>query len=184
MLRVDSSTGLTALRMQDGLAPRNSSVDDFLSLVASGDIPHQDPHLLNVPLQSILQQQQNNQTAAAQFLAQQQLLAQATNGGGGGNSLSQHIASLSGLTNHNGGIANSSSNAILGERIASLGGLANHNSAASLLSQYASQQGSNSIAATALAHQNNTEAQGGTGTKRKFSDGVSHGGEEQGASKR
>ena len=66
MLRVDSSTGLTALRMQDGLAQRNTSVDDFLSLVASGDIPHQDPHMLNVPLQSVLQQQQNNNSAAAQ----------------------------------------------------------------------------------------------------------------------
>ena len=62
MLRTDSSTGLTALRMQDGLAQRNTSVDDFLSLVASGDIPHQDPHMLNVPLQSVMQQQQ----AAAQ----------------------------------------------------------------------------------------------------------------------
>ena len=45
--------------MQDGLAQRNTSVDDFLSLVASGDIPHQDPHMLNVPLQTVLQQQQN-----------------------------------------------------------------------------------------------------------------------------
>jgi len=49
MLRVNSSTGLTALRIQDGLGQRNSSVEDFLSLMASGDIPHQDPHLLNVP---------------------------------------------------------------------------------------------------------------------------------------
>ena len=58
MFRNDSSTGLTALRMQDGLTGRNSSVDDFLSLVASGDIPHQDPHMLNVPLQSIMTHQQ------------------------------------------------------------------------------------------------------------------------------
>mmetsp|Transcript_42904 Transcript_42904/g.64641 ORF Transcript_42904/g.64641 Transcript_42904/m.64641 type:complete len:134 (+) Transcript_42904:1611-2012(+) len=85
MLRTDSSTGLTALRMQDGLAQRNTSVDDFLSLVASGDIPHQDPHMLNVPLQSVLQQQQaasqgGNQSgaqAAATQLLQQQLIAQA-----------------------------------------------------------------------------------------------------------
>lgn len=55
LLRHDSQTGLSALRMQDGLNNRNSSVDDFLSLVAAGDIPHQDAALLNVPL---LQQQQ------------------------------------------------------------------------------------------------------------------------------
>ena len=37
--------------MQDGLNQRNSSsVDDFLSLIAAGDIPHQDANLLNVPL--------------------------------------------------------------------------------------------------------------------------------------
>lgn len=87
MLRSNSSTGLTALRMQDGLVQRNSSVDDFLSLVASGDIPHQDPHLLNVPLQSVMQQQQAAQSnsqnngssaqAVATYLAQQQLLAKA-----------------------------------------------------------------------------------------------------------
>jgi len=77
MFRNDSSTGLSALRMQDGLTQRNTSVDDFLSLVTSGDIPHQDP-LLSVPL--IQQQQQaggsSNQSSAA-LLAQQQLLAQA-----------------------------------------------------------------------------------------------------------
>ena len=65
MLRTDSSTGLTALRMQDGLAQRNTSVDDFLSLVANGDIPHQDPHMLNVPLQSVMQQQAAAAAAAA-----------------------------------------------------------------------------------------------------------------------
>jgi len=82
MLRVDSSTGLTALRMQNGLAQRNSSVDDFLSLVSNGDIPHQDPHMLNIPLQSVMHQQNGNQTgaqAAATYLAHQQLLAQAGN---------------------------------------------------------------------------------------------------------
>ena len=87
MLRVDSSTGLTALRMKDGLVQRTSSVDDFLSLVASGDIPHQDPHMLNMPLQSVIQQQGSggNQTgaqAAATLLAQQQFLAQAAAGNG------------------------------------------------------------------------------------------------------
>lgn len=92
MLRTDSSTGLTALRMQDGLVQRNSSVDDFLSLVASGDIPHQDPHLLNVPLQSVMQQQKQQESSmnqgdgscgtqtAAAYLAQQRLLHVASNG--------------------------------------------------------------------------------------------------------
>lgn len=83
MLKVDSSTGLTALRMQDGLTERNSSVDDFLSLVASGDIPHQDPHMLKVPLQTAMQLQQSKQFAEAHdvssYLAQQQLLADAQN---------------------------------------------------------------------------------------------------------
>ena len=76
LLRQDSSTGLTALRLQDGLNQRNSSVDDFLSLVAAGDIPHQDPSLLNVPL---LQQQGggSSQDAAAKLLAQSQMLQQA-----------------------------------------------------------------------------------------------------------
>jgi len=58
LFRNDSSTGLTALRMQDGLNQRNTSVDDFLSLVAAGDIPHQDPSLLNM---SLMQQQQQQQ---------------------------------------------------------------------------------------------------------------------------
>lgn len=92
--RTESSTGLTALRMQDGLLNnmrQNSSVDDFLSLVANGDIPHQDPHLLNVPLQSVLSQQQHasssnvNAKSAAQFLARQQILAAATAGASNNN---------------------------------------------------------------------------------------------------
>lgn len=151
MLKVDSSTGLTALRMQDGLAQRNTSVDDFLSLVANGDIPHQDPHMLNVPLQSVLQQQQqqqNNQNgaqAAAEYLARQQLL-QSTNGA-----------------------------AALSQRIASLGELANasNSSTASLLNQYSSSQNSlssNAIAA-ALQHQarlNASNQHGNSELKRKL----------------
>lgn len=72
-LRQDSATGLSALRMGGGggIADRNStSVDDFLSLMAAGDIPHQDPALLNIPLAAIQQQD----AAAKAFLAQQQLL--------------------------------------------------------------------------------------------------------------
>lgn len=81
MFRNDSSTGLSALRMQDGLNQRNTSVDDFLSLVTSGDIPHQDP-LLSVPL--IQQQQHQGSTenqSSATLLAQKQLMAQATASG-------------------------------------------------------------------------------------------------------
>jgi hypothetical protein len=94
LLRENSSTGLTALRMQDGLNNRNSSVEDFLSLVAAGDIPHQDPSLLNVPL---MRHQQNNSNessgnlGAAAVLAQQRLLAQAT----GNPALANAIASRS-----------------------------------------------------------------------------------------
>mmetsp|Transcript_27392 Transcript_27392/g.42129 ORF Transcript_27392/g.42129 Transcript_27392/m.42129 type:complete len:643 (+) Transcript_27392:141-2069(+) len=82
LLRDNSSTGLTALRMQDGLNQRNSSVEDFLSLVAAGDIPHQDPSLLNVPLMQAQAGQQGGGGGGGndmqQMLAQQQLLAQAT----------------------------------------------------------------------------------------------------------
>ena len=90
----DSSTGLTALRMQDGLLnQRNTSVDDFLSLVANGDIPHQDPHMLNVPLHSILQQQ----------AARQQMLAAANgNFGGHHNGNSPNGAPLPGNQNSSG----------------------------------------------------------------------------------
>jgi len=125
LLRVDSSTGLTALRMQDGLVQRNSSVDDFLSLVASGDIPHQDPHLLNIPLQSMLQQQQDaahaqGTLAAANYLAHQQLLSQAA-----------HKGSNTSLSN----------------------AMRMSTSAASRLNQYASMQGSADVAkATAEAY--------------------------------
>jgi hypothetical protein len=155
MLRADSSTGLTALRMQEGLTQRNSSVDDFLSLVASGDIPHQDPHLLNIPLQSLLQQHQqnNNNSAAAQLLAQQQLLAQAANGSGNSlnrfaqlnNSFSHNNLQSNNPSNNNGrnsGIINSNSINAFGDHFSSLGNLANSNSAASLLNHYASQNGS------------------------------------------
>jgi lambda repressor-like predicted transcriptional regulator len=79
LLRDNSSTGLSALRQQDGINQRNTSVDDFLSLVAAGDIPHQDPSLLNMSLMHQQQQQGNNQSgaqAAATMLAHQQLLAQ------------------------------------------------------------------------------------------------------------
>lgn len=66
LLRQDSSTGLSALRVQDGLSQRNTSVDDFLSLMAAGDIPHQDPSLLNIPLmQQQLNQAHTNPEAAA-----------------------------------------------------------------------------------------------------------------------
>jgi hypothetical protein len=96
-LRPESSTGLSALRMQDGLSQRNSSsVDDFLSLVAAGDIPHQDPSLLNVPL---MQQQD----AAAKLLAQQQLLQASGSTSAFGNSLTsgQSFNNMRNGTNNN-----------------------------------------------------------------------------------
>jgi hypothetical protein len=76
LLRADSSTGLSALRMQDGIDQRNTSVDDFLSLVASGDIPHQDA-LLNVPLMHQQSQGQGNNSSAASL--HQHLLDHASN---------------------------------------------------------------------------------------------------------
>jgi len=53
--RAESVTGFSKLRAKDGLS-NACSVEDFLSLMASGDIPHQDPSLLNVPLQKVMQQ--------------------------------------------------------------------------------------------------------------------------------
>ncbi len=53
--RAESATGFSKLRVKDGLS-NGGSVEDFLSLMASGDIPHQDPGLLNVPLQKVMQQ--------------------------------------------------------------------------------------------------------------------------------
>ncbi|CAJ1953556.1 unnamed protein product [Cylindrotheca closterium] len=115
LLRENSSTGLTALRMQDGLNNRNSSVEDFLSLVAAGDIPHQDPSLLNVPL---MHHQQNTNGdnmsrpgSAAAVLAQQRLLAQAT----GNPALANAIASRSfgSLRNLSGGLLKNNSAAAL-----------------------------------------------------------------------
>jgi hypothetical protein len=73
LLRHDSHTGLSALRMKDGMPQRNSSVDDFLSLMAAGDIPHQDASLLNVPLMQQQRQNQSSQELAAHQLAQQLL---------------------------------------------------------------------------------------------------------------
>ena len=194
MFRADSSTGLTALRMQDGLAQRNSSVDDFLSLVASGDIPHQDPHMLNVPLQSVLQQQQQQQqqqqhqhqhqggnTTAAQLIAhQQQLLAQA-----GNHSALNRFASLNSLNNNNHSPSLSNSNSI-SDHIAHLGGLGNHNSAASLLSQYVAAQQGNNNGNSHPSHSQQYHGSHGSAQenelKRKYASDM--GGDDQGQSKR
>ena len=119
MFRNDSSTGLSALRMQDGLNQRNTSVDDFLSLVTSGDIPHQDP-LLSVPL--IQQQRQqgthnSNQNQSAALLAQQQLLAQAS--ASGNTALANAIRSGS-LSNVKSSIQSSGSSAALKRKLQDL----------------------------------------------------------------
>ena len=142
MLRTDSSTGLTALRMQDGLAQRNTSVDDFLSLVANGDIPHQDPHMLNVPLQSVMQQQQ----AAAAAAAQQ---------GGGMNPAVQqaagaYLAQLQQQQQHG--------------SLASLGSLAGNASVQNLLSQLSAGSAGNLAAAALMGEQ----AGATSGQKRKL----------------
>lgn len=80
LLRQDSSTALSALRNMEANSFRSganalnsNSVDDFLSLVAAGDIPHQDPSLLNMPMMSLQQQE-----AAAKILAHHRLLQHST----------------------------------------------------------------------------------------------------------
>lgn len=149
LLRADSSTGLSALRAQDGLNQRQSSVDDFLSLVAAGDIPHQDPSLLNVPLMQQQQQQNSNQSgaqAAATLLAQQQLLAQA-----GGSSSALASLGLKKHSNHGLGslesLKKNSSTASLLEQLRSAGSsasLLNSSSAREALSSLGNAHGSSS----------------------------------------
>jgi hypothetical protein len=93
LLRDQSSTGLSALRMQDGLNNRNSSVEDFLSLVAAGDIPHQDPSMLNLSLTQFQQQQlHQQQQQQLQHLQQQQLLLQQNNGSSHGDDAAAMLA--------------------------------------------------------------------------------------------
>lgn len=160
MLRVDSSTGLSALRMQDGLNHRNNSVDDFLSLVASGDIPHQDPHLLNMPLQSVIQNQNNSSTAASILAQHQHLLSQS--GKNSDVNLSQHPALLNNnTTNVGNGVTNNNNPATL------LNGLANNSSVASLLQQYANNQGSNPTMMATLSQQQEQQT---SGSKRKLDE--------------
>jgi hypothetical protein len=73
--RVESSTGFSQLRF-DGM---HDSVEDFLSLVASGDIPHQDPNMLQVPLQKVLQQSGSvSKGGSKRKLSQHQLVALAS----------------------------------------------------------------------------------------------------------
>jgi len=91
LLRADnSSTGLSALRNSDGLNGRNTtSVEDFLSLMATGDIPHQDPAVLNLPLSQFQQQQQQQNSSGGN---------QNRNGDQGGNGRDG-----SSMNNNNGG---------------------------------------------------------------------------------
>jgi len=179
MLRVDSSTGLTALRMQDGLVQRNSSVDDFLSLVASGDIPHQDPHMLNVPLQSVMQHQQSNQTgaqAAATYLAHQQLLAQAANGGN--SALTNALAARAALG------ANSGSSSILNQLTQGSSAATNAFAAAFAQQQQqarAAQMNMNASAFAAARAQIQQKQENSSCLKRKILDAS---GDSQGSSKR
>jgi hypothetical protein len=116
LLRDQSHTGLSALRMQDGLNHRNTSVEDFLSLVAAGDIPHQDPSMLNLSLSQFQQQQQQQNggsdgknSATAAMLAQQQVLAQATGNSALANALaaSRSFGNFGGLSHSGSGNLNS-----------------------------------------------------------------------------
>jgi len=189
MLRPDSSTGLTALRMQDGLNQRNSSVEDFLSLVASGDIPHQDPHLLNVPLQSVMQQQQQQQQAlqqetsqgqndgssgsqtAATYLAQQQILAQA---GNNGNSAFSNAMLL--------GLGNNSAASLISQLSSSQRSSAVTNAAAAAFAQQQQQAraAQMSMSASALSLAARALQQAPNNVKRKSTDDMAS----QGSSKR
>jgi hypothetical protein len=110
LLRQDSQTGLSALRMQDGLNQRSSSIDDFLSLVAAGDIPHQDASLLNTPL---MQNSGSQESVAKQLLAQQFLQASASGNTALANALaSRSFGNMSG-SGSSGGMHPSSSSAAL-----------------------------------------------------------------------
>mmetsp|Transcript_25438 Transcript_25438/g.37864 ORF Transcript_25438/g.37864 Transcript_25438/m.37864 type:complete len:743 (+) Transcript_25438:28-2256(+) len=76
--RAESVTGFSKLRVKDGIS-NGGSVEDFLSLMASGDIPHQDPGLLNVPLQKVMQQHGVGAASVLKRkLSQQQLSALAS----------------------------------------------------------------------------------------------------------
>jgi hypothetical protein len=108
--RIESSTGFSQLRLEGGglASGSHNSVEDFLSLVASGDIPHQgkctwrfptgiqlllwpnntfhllypplDPNMLQVPLQKVLIQQADivSKGGYKRKLSQHQLVALAS----------------------------------------------------------------------------------------------------------
>lgn len=89
----ESSSAFPQLSGEDGLDNgSHNSVEDFLSLVASGDIPHQDPNMLQVPLQKIMQSSGVGSTTTTttagskRKLSQQQLVALASRLKPGGNS--------------------------------------------------------------------------------------------------
>eukprot|EP00804_Cyclotella_cryptica_P019299 CCRYP_006202-RB/>CCRYP_006202-RB protein AED:0.07 eAED:0.07 QI:240/1/1/1/1/1/4/100/794 len=68
--RIESSTGFSKLRAHNGLTgDHHSSVEDFLSLMTSGDIPHEDANMLNLPLQKVM-----GSGSLASKLSQHQLL--------------------------------------------------------------------------------------------------------------
>lgn len=53
--KIESSTGLSKLRSASGLnSSHHDSVEDFLSLMTSGDIPHEDAKMLAVPLKKAI----------------------------------------------------------------------------------------------------------------------------------
>jgi hypothetical protein len=189
LLRDNSSTGLSALRQQDGFNQRNSSVDDFLSLVAAGDIPHQDPSLLNISLLQQQQQQQqqngNNSSgaqAAATLLAQQQLLAQL----GGSNSILAAALAQSGsfgnLSNNN--FNNNSSNGLYQQNL-SAASLLSGSSAASLFNASSARNGLSNLSGMSSNNNDSNNNNGGPSLalKRKLME-MEGQFEQQGNSKR
>jgi hypothetical protein len=91
--RIESATGLTKLRAHNGLNEHHNSVEDFLSLMTSGDIPHEDANMLNTPLQKVMEG-----TSSASKLSQHQLLKLASRASlaklAGSASLSESLSDL------------------------------------------------------------------------------------------
>ena len=91
---MESSTGFSQLRSNnDGQHGKHNSVEDFLSLVSSGDIPHQDPTMLSVPLQNVMQQAGIGGRGSKRKLSQQRLVALANRLATGSSS---HLSDVSG----------------------------------------------------------------------------------------
>lgn len=180
LLRADnSSTGLSALRNSD--ARNSTSVEDFLSLMATGDIPHQDPAVLNLPLSQLQQQQQNN--ASTNNNGDNQVAA----GGNGSNNNNNGVTSNSDAAANI--LAQATGNPALANAIASRSFGSNLGSFADM-SRAAAGSSLSSLGSTAELLQQLADASGGNGgsnslanMKRKLLD-VDGAMDSQGMSKR